>query len=112
MDRFAPCRAETAKQATVKASLEGHNAHLRSAGRSIHHRRAQFLRSEIDIGSTPLLLPPPHERSLVRQLVGIRTSLCSEYLVQSFRGDRQDASLQDFGPVVLREIPQRWPVDK
>ena len=57
------------------------------------------------------MLTLPHESSLICELIGVRTSLGREDLVEAFWRDRENASLENVSPVMLREVAKRWSVD-
>jgi len=76
------------------------------------HRALYFLKGELNIWTTAFLASPPHECGFVRQFIRIGAGLCGEYLICAFRSDTQDASLEDVGPVTLREVAERRPIDQ
>lgn len=111
MDWLGASGGQRAEQTAVETSLEGHDGHVGCARSLIVHRRGDLLSGEFNIWTTTLLTTLPHKRSLVCELVGVRSSLSSEDLVEALGSDLQDSSLEDLRPVVLREVAQSRSVD-
>ena len=95
----------------MEALLEGHDGHVGSSRGLVIHGRVDFFGGEVCISSPTLLLALPHKSSFVCELVGIRTSLGSKYLIEAFGSDGEDTSLKNVGPVMLGEVSERWAID-
>lgn len=112
VDGLGPGGGEGAKQAAVEARAERQDRQaLRGAGALIVHGGGHLLLGELNGGAASLPLPPPHERRLVRRLVGVGARHRREHLVQPLGRHLEYARLEDLGPVVRWEVAQRRPVD-
>jgi hypothetical protein len=95
----------------VEPLLERHDGHIRSTGSLVVHRRVDVCLGELSIVASTLLLTLPHESGFICELVGVRTSLGRKDLVEALWRDRENASLENVSPVMLREVAKRWTVD-
>lgn len=79
---------------------------------NVGHGTLELLGSEVDVGTTTLLLSVPHESGLVCGLVGIRARESHEDLVHALGSDLEGTGLEDITPGAGGEVTERRTVDQ
>ncbi len=112
VDRLAAGGSKTAKETTVESTLERENGVVWASRGFVQHRRLDFLRREVDPGSSPVHLGLPHTSCLVGRLVGIGTIHRGEDLVKAWGCSFEDSLPQCLEPVSGRKAPKGRTVDQ
>ena len=111
VDRFTARGREGAEEAAMESGTEGENRHMWRARHLVVHGGGDFLSSGLDISTTTFLAPFPHEGSFVCKFIRFRAGRGSENLVETFRGNFENAIFEDLGVVVLRKVAQGRAID-
>ena len=103
---------EGAEEAAVETGLEGEDGkRLGAGGDFVRHGGLHLLGGELDVRAAALLLPPPHEGSLVGRLVGVGAGHGREDLVETFGSNLEDTGFESGSPVGGREVAEGGPVN-